>query len=146
MGLKLRTSYILLVVSIVILAIGIIIITNHFTALRPPATPIITILADQTLVVPVGVENAPEVCFNVTSTGVLRGFIDVIDGQEISFYLYPEPSEPGWTVVEGESVFRSLFEVRLDKGRYKLIVVAYRSDQDDTNEDSIVNIYLEFES
>jgi len=143
MGLKLRTSYILLVVSIVILAIGIILITNHLTALRPPATPIITILTDQTLVVPVGVENAPEVCFNVTSTGVLRGFVDVISGREISFYLYPEPSEHGWTVAEG--VFRSLFEVPLDTGRYKLIVVAYWSDQDDTNEDSIVNVYLEFE-
>jgi hypothetical protein len=111
---------------------------------RPPATPLITILAEKTLVVPVGVENAPEVCFNVTSTGVLKGFVDVISGQKISFYLYPEPSEPGWTVAKEESVLRSLFEVPLDTGSYKLIVVAYWSDQDDTNEERIVNVYLEF--
>ena len=111
---------------------------------KPPATPLITILAEKTLVVPVGVENAPEVCFNVTSTGVLKGFVDVISGQKISFYLYPEPSEPGWTVAKEESVLRSLFEVPLDKGSYKLIVVAYWSDQDDTNEERIVNVYLEF--
>jgi len=144
MGLKLRTSYILLVVSIVILAIGITLITNFFTALRPPATPLITILADQTLVVPVGVENAPEVCFNVTGPGTLKGFVDVISGQKINYYLYSEPSEPGWTVAKGESVLRSLFEVPLDAGSYKLIVVAYWSDQDDTNEDSVVSIYIEF--
>jgi len=90
---KLRTAYILLAVSIVILAIGITLITNFFTALRPPATPLITILADQTLVVPVGVENAPEVCFNVTGPGTLKGFVDVISGQKISFYLYPERRE-----------------------------------------------------
>jgi len=100
----------------------------------PPATPLITI----------GVENAPEVCFNVTGPGTLKGFVDVISGQKISFYLYPEPSEPGWTVAKGESVLRSLFEVPLDTGSYKLIVVAYRSDQDDTNEERIVNVYLEF--
>ena len=111
---------------------------------KPPATPLITILAEKTLVVPVGVENAPEVCFNVTSTGVLKGFVDVISGQKISFYLYPEPSEPGWTVAKEESVLRSLFEVPLDTGSYKLIVVAYWSDQDDTNEERIVNVYLEF--
>jgi hypothetical protein len=110
----------------------------------PPATPLITILADQTLVVPVGVENAPEVCFNVTGPGTLKGFVDVISGQKISFYLYPEPSESGWTVAKGESVLRSLFEVPLDTGSYKLIVVAYWSDQDDTNEERIVNVYLEF--
>jgi len=110
----------------------------------PPATPLITILAEKTLVVPVGVENAPEVCFNVTSTGVLKGFVDVISGQKISFYLYPEPSEPGWTVAKEESVVMSLFEVPLDTGSYKLIVVAYWSDQDDTNEERIVNVYLEF--
>jgi len=111
---------------------------------KPPATPLITILAEKTLVVPVGVENAPEVCFNVTSTGVLKGFVDVISGQKISFYLYPEPSEPGWTVAKEESVLRSLFEVPLDTGSYKLIVVAYWSDQDDTNVERIVNVYLEF--
>lgn len=111
---------------------------------KPPATPLITILAEKTLVVPVGVENAPEVCFNVTSTGVLKGFVDVISGQKISFYLYPEPSEPGWTVAKEESVLRSLFEVPLDTGSYKLIVVAYWSDQDDNNEERIVNVYLEF--
>jgi hypothetical protein len=110
----------------------------------PPATPLITILADQTLVVPVEVENAPEVCFNVTGPGTLKGFVDVISGQKISFYLYPEPSEPGWVVAKGESVLRSLFEVPLDTGRYKLIVVAYWSNQDDTNEERIVNVYLEF--
>ena len=110
----------------------------------PPATPLITIFADQTLVVPVGVENAPEVCFNVTGPGTLKGFVDVISGQKISFYLYPEPSESGWTVAKGESVLRSLFEVPLDTGSYKLIVVAYWSDQDDTNEERIVNVYLEF--
>jgi hypothetical protein len=111
---------------------------------KPPTTPLITILADQTLVVPVGVENAPEVCFNVTGPGTLKGFVDVISGQKISFYLYPEPSESGWTVAKGESVLRSLFEVPLDTGSYKLIVVAYWSDQDDTNEERIVNVYLEF--
>ena len=57
----------------------------------PPATPLITILADQTLIVPVGVENAPEVCFNVTGPGTLKGFVDVISGQKINYYLYPEP-------------------------------------------------------
>jgi len=110
----------------------------------PPATPLITILADQTLVVPVGVENAPEVCFNITGPGTLKGFVDVISGQKINYYLYPEPSESGWTAAKGESVLRSLFEVPLDTGSYKLIVVAYWSDQDDTNEERIVNVYLEF--
>jgi hypothetical protein len=143
-GLKLRASYILLAVSIVILAIGIILTTNFLTAFRPPATPLITVVADQTLVVPVGVENAPEICFNVTTSGILKGFVDVISGQRIDYYLYPEPSGPGWTVAKGESVSRSLFEVPLDPGRYKIIIAGHWSDQDDANEDSVVSIYLEF--
>ena len=61
MGLRLRTSYILLAVSIVILAIGIILINDSFTALRPPATPLITVVANETLLVPLGVEDAAEI-------------------------------------------------------------------------------------
>jgi hypothetical protein len=144
MGLKLRTSYILLAVSIVILVIGVILITNHFTALRPPATPLITILADQTLVLPVGVEDAPAICFNVTGPGTLKGFIDVIGGQRISYNLFPDASGPGWAVAKGDSVLRSLFEVPLDTGTYKLIVSAGGADQDDAGANSTVNVCLEF--
>ena len=124
------TVAIILVIVIVILPL-----------MQPPT---ITKLADQTLVVPVGVENASRVYFDVSRTGILRGTVEVITGQKISYYLYPEPSEHGWTVAEGESVLRSLFEVPLDTGSYKLIVVAYWSDQDDTDEERIVNVYLEF--
>jgi hypothetical protein len=141
---KLRTSYILLAVSIVILAIGIILINDSFTALRPPATPLITILADQTLVVPVGVEDAPEISFNVTGPGTLKGFIDVISGERISYRLYSDASGPGWAVAKGDSVSRSLFEVPLDTGMYKLTVVADGSSQDGTGEGSAVSVYLEF--
>lgn len=142
--LKSRTSYILLAVSIVILVIGLALITNHFTALRPPVTPLITIVADQTVLVPAGVEAAPEICFNVTGPGTLKGFIDVIGGQRISYKLYPDASGPGWAVAKGDSVLRSLFEVPLDTGMYKLTVVADGSPQGGTAQDNTVNVYLEF--
>ena len=144
MGLKLRASYILLAVSIVILAIGVILINDSFTALRPPATPLITILADQTLVVPVGVEDAPEICFNITGPGTLKGFIDVISGERISFRLYSDASGPGWAVAKGDSVLRCLFEVPLDTGMYKLTVVADGSSQGGTGEENTLSVYLEF--
>ena len=111
---------------------------------KPPATPLITILADQTLVVPVGVEDAPEMSFNVTGPGTLKGFIDVISGERISYRLYSDASGPGWAVAKGDSVSRSLFEVPLDTGMYKLTVVADGSSQDGTGEGSAVSVYLEF--
>jgi len=124
-------------------AITLVIVMVIIPLMSPPT---ITKLVDQTLVVPVGVENAPRVYFNVSRTGILKGTVEVITGQEISYYLYPEPSEAGWTVAKGESVLRSDFEVPLDTGRYKLIVVAYLPNQDNPNEERIVNVYLEFEN
>ena len=144
MGLKVRRSFILLAVSIVMLAIGIILITNFFNAFRPPATPLITVVVDQTLLVPVGAEDAPEISFNATGPGTLKGFIDVISGQKVSYYLCPDPSEPGWAVAKGESVLRSLFEIPLDTGTYKLIVFAGGSAQNDAGGNSTVSVYLEF--
>jgi hypothetical protein len=124
-------------------AITLVIVIVILPLMSPPT---ITKLVDQTLVVPVGVENAPRVYFDVPRTGILKGTVEVITGQEISYYLYPEPSEPGWTVAKGESVLRSDFEVPLDTGRYELIIVAYLPNQDDPNEERIVNVYLEFEN
>lgn len=145
MGSKLRTCYILLAVSIATLAIGIILISGYFTtAFRPPATPLITIVADQTVLVPVGAENAPKVSFNVTGPGTLKGFVDVISGQKISWYLYPEGPEAGWAVARGEGIMRSLFEVPLDTGTYKLVVLAGGSVQDGAGANGTVSVYLEF--
>ena len=144
MGSKLRTSYILLAVSIAVLAIGIILISSFFTTFRPPATPLITIVADQTVLVPVGAESAPKVSFNVTGPGTLKGFVDVISGQKINYYLYREAPEAGWAVARGEGVMRSLFEVPLDTGTYKLVVLAGGSVQDDAGANGTVSVYLEF--
>lgn len=141
---KSRVPYMLLAVSIVVLAIGIILITKHFTAQAPPATPIVRVAADRTLVVPGGAGNASDVSFNVTGTGVLKGFVDVASGQRISFYLYPESAGPGSTVAKREGVLRSLFEVPLDTGTYKLVVVSYSSNQGGASGERIVNVYLEF--
>jgi hypothetical protein len=89
------------------------------------------------------VEDATEICFNVTGSGTLKGFIDVTSGQKVSYRLYPS-SKPGWAVAREASVSRSLFEVPLDTGTYKLIVAAGGSEQDDAGGNSTVNVYIEF--
>ena len=47
-------------------------------------------------------------------------------------------------MAKGDSVLRSLFEVPLDMGMYKLTVVADGSSQGGTAEDNTVSVYLEF--
>ena len=152
MGLKLRAAYILLAISIVILAIGIILIVNHSTPDRTAETPAITILVPQTLVVPAG--NDQRLYFDISRSGVLRGTVEVTSGGSISYYLYKEPSAQA--VEEGYGVM-SNFEVPLDTGRYYLEVSAapasasdpsypWRNSEDsEDSEDRIVNVYLEFE-
>jgi hypothetical protein len=108
--------------------------------------PNITKLADQTLIVPVGVENAPRVYFNLDRYGVVRGTIEVVKGESIDYFLYEESAEAGWTEAKGIRVVRSGFEIQLDPGSYYLIVCASRWDPDDTDEERTVSIYLEFES
>jgi len=146
-GLKLRASYILLAVSIVILATGIILITNHFTLDRTTETPVVTTLLDQTYVVPVGfAENARRLYFSIPSAGTLRVTVEVIRGGSIRYclYEYEESSEHPWTVETGDTVLTSNFEVPLDTGRYYLIVYATPWQQDRI--ERTVHVCLEFES
>ena len=115
---------------------------------EPPTTtptPTITKLEDQTLVVPIGVENQRRLYFNLDRYGVVRGTIEVVKGESVDYFLYEESAEAGWTEAKGIRVVKSSFEVQLDPGLYYLIVCAERWDPDDTDEERTVSIYLEFE-
>jgi len=109
------------------------------------STPTITKLVDQTLVVPIGIENQRRLYFSLDRSGVVRGTIEVVKGESISYFLYEEPAEAGWTEAKGIRVVKSNFEVHLDPGWYYLIVSAGRWDPDDTDEERTVSVYLEFE-
>lgn len=136
MILKLRASYILLAISIVILATGIILITNHFTS-------DITTLVDRTVVVPAGQERRFD--FNVPGTGALRVTVEVISGGIINLYLYRD-SKLWWTGEEGQNIIRSNFEVPIDAGSYSLVIPGskYWWERVDS-EERTVSVYIEFE-
>ena len=139
-----RASHILLAISIVILAIGIILIVNHSVLDRTTEPPAITTLVDRTVVVP-SFSEGQRFDFNVPRTGVLRVNVEVISGGIISFYLY-KGSELWWNGEEGHNVIRSNFEVPIDAGRYYLIVqlVTYPWSGG-TPGDRTVSVCLEFE-
>ena len=147
MGLKLRTSYILLVISLVVLAVGITLIIISSTPDRTTDTPTITTLVDRTVVVPYGGER--RVDFNVPRTGVLRVTVEVISGGVISFSLYKSKGlELWWSGEEGHDIIRSSFEVPIDAGRYYLNLIVFQRDWwkgtfDD--EERTVSVHLEFE-
>jgi len=111
----------------------------------PTSPPAITKLENQTLVVPIGVQNQRRLYFNLDRSGVVRGTIEVVKGESIDYFLYEESAEAGWTEAKGIRVVKSSFEVQLDPGSYYLIVCAERWDPDDTDEERTVSVYLEFE-
>ena len=137
MGLRLRASYILLAISIVILAIGIILIVSH------SAPPAITTLVDRTVVVPT--EEDQRFFFDIPRTGVLKVTVEVESGGIIYFHLF-KGSTLWWTGEEGNAVIRSSFEVPIDAGSYylNLSVPAY-SPWSGTPEARTVHVYLAFE-
>jgi len=129
----------------IILVIVIVIPPLVPTPTTPDQPPAITKLVDETLIVPVGVQTGSSVYFNVPRTGILRASIDVISGREINYYLHENPSQHGAMKI-GQDILSSYFEFPLDAGNYKLIVVAYYPNQNDTVEEEIVSVQLEFES
>ena len=142
MELKLRASYILLAVSVVILAIGIILTVNYFTHDRPP---VITVLVDRTVVVPTGENQRFD--FDIPRTGVLKVTVEVESGGIIYFHLF-KGSSLWWTGEEGNAVIRSSFEVPIDTGSYylNLRVPEYSWwSQQWSPEARTVHIYLAFE-
>jgi ABC-type Fe3+-hydroxamate transport system substrate-binding protein len=141
MGLKLRASYIVLAISIVILAIGIILITNHFTSDRTAEPPTITTLVDKTVVIPVG--ETRRVYFSVPESGVLMAAVELETGDAIHVYLYKD-SESLWADEEANGVKTCYFDVPVDAGRYYLSLAA--SWWLNLNrEDVTVGVHLEFE-
>jgi hypothetical protein len=144
MELKLRASYILLAASIVILAIGIVLITNHFTHDRTTEPPTITTLVDRTVVVPTGEDY--RFFFDIPRTGVLKATVEVESGGIIDFSLY-KGSALWWNGEEGDNVIRSSFEVPIDAGSYYLdlsVPLPYWW-LGETSRDRTVSVYLEFE-
>ena len=141
MELKLRASYMLLAVSIVILAIGIILIVNHSDSDK------IT-LVDRTVIVPAGENQRFD--FDIPRTGVLKVTVEVISGGIVDFSIY-KGSALWWTGEEGDDVIRSSFEVPIDAGSYYLNLSAPSPgyypwrEQQGSPEARTVHIYLEFE-
>lgn len=141
MGLKLRTSYIVLAISIVILAVGITLIVIDSTPDRTTETPGITMLVPETLVVPVGTPQ--RLYFDISRSGTLKGIIGVTGGS-IYYNLYKEPREQIlWEQGRVEQEGRSNFEVPLDTGRYYLEFVAAIASA--PHEERTVSVCLEFE-
>jgi hypothetical protein len=143
MGLKLRASYILLAISIVILAIGIILIVNHPAPDETTEPPAITTLVDRTVVVLTYGEERFD--FDIPRTGVLRVTIEVISGGIIDISLYKN-SELWWNGEEGWDIIRSSFKVPIDAGQYYLIVEPETAPwSGGTSGERTVSVYLEFE-
>ena len=110
MNLKLRASYILLAISLVILAIGITLIVNH-------SAPDKTTLVNRTVVVPTGEDY--RFFFDIPKTGVLKVTVEVESGGSIYFHLYKD-SEYWGTGGGGWTETRCGFEVPIDAGSYYL--------------------------
>ena len=144
MNLKLRASYILLAISLVILAIGITLIVNH-------SAPDKTTLVNRTVVVPTGEDY--RFFFDIPKTGVLKVTVEVESGGIIFFDLYKDserwpPGEGRWTDT------RSSFEVPIDAGSYYLNLsddnpgpgpIFPSWGQQGGSEARTVRVYLEFE-
>jgi hypothetical protein len=133
------------IILVIVIVIPLLIQTPATSDQPPISPPTITKLEDQTLVVPIGVENQRRLYFDLDRSGVVRGTIEVVKGESIDYYLYEESAEAGWTEAKGIRVVKSSFEVQLDPGLYYLIVCAERWDPDDTDEERTVSVYLEFE-
>ena len=134
------------IILVIVIVIPPLIQTPATSDQTPISPPTITKLEDQTLVVPIGVENQQRLYFNLDRSGVVKGTIEVVKGESIDYFLYEESAEAGWTEAKGIRVVKSSFEVQLDPGLYYLIVCAERWDPDDTDEARTVSVYLEFES
>lgn len=143
MGLKLRAPYILLAISLVVLAIGIILIVIDSTPDRTTETPGITTLVDRTVVF-LSWSEEKRVDFNISRTGVLRGTVKVESGGSIGFCLY-KGSEIWWAGEEGYSIIRSSFETPIDEGNYCLVITRPPFWVGGTREENTLSVYLEFE-